>query len=64
MPNSIELSNYVFEDLIFSSEKSFVFRAFSELDKKNVIVKILKGDFPTIQQLKQFKYEYEIAKKN
>lgn len=57
------LGNYHFHSLIFSSEKTAVYQAFDSVHNESVIIKVLKGDAPTTEQLTKFKYEYEITKK-
>jgi serine/threonine protein kinase len=47
---------------VYESKKSVVYRAVRESDKLPVIVKLLRAEYPTHEELALFAYEYEIAK--
>jgi serine/threonine protein kinase len=46
---------------IYESFKSLVYRAIREEDNKSVILKFLKEDYPTPEEIVRYKQEYEIT---
>jgi predicted ATPase/serine phosphatase RsbU (regulator of sigma subunit) len=48
-------------DELYQSEDSIVFKGYEKLKNQNVIVKILKEDFPSTNLIAQFNGEYEIT---
>jgi signal transduction histidine kinase/serine/threonine protein kinase len=54
------LSGYNNLRLIYSSVNSEVYRGIRALDHQSVILKVLKKDYPTPQELNRYKQEYEI----
>ncbi len=47
---------------IYESANSLVYRGIRERDNKAVILKVLKEDYPTPQELTRYKQEYEITR--
>ncbi|MDP8965654.1 MAG: serine/threonine-protein kinase PknK, partial [Cyanobacteriota bacterium] len=47
---------------IYESANSLIYRAIRERDNKAVILKVLKEDYPTPQELTRYKQEYEITR--
>ncbi|MDY6782991.1 MAG: AAA family ATPase [Cyanobacteriota bacterium] len=47
---------------LYESSNSLVYRAIREEDRQKVILKILKQDYPTPQELTRYRQEYEIAR--
>ncbi|MBF2058571.1 MAG: diguanylate cyclase [Cyanobacterium sp. T60_A2020_053] len=58
----IFLTGYQFLEQIYEGSNSLVCRMVRQEDQCNVIVKILKIEYPTSEQLQRFKQEYEITK--
>ena len=50
-------------DELYQSEDSIVFKGYETANHQNVIVKILKDDFPSINLIAQFNEEYNITNK-
>jgi predicted ATPase/signal transduction histidine kinase/tRNA A-37 threonylcarbamoyl transferase component Bud32 len=58
----ITLRGYQIQGEVYESANSLVYRAIREEDKKAVILKVLKQDYPTPQELTRYKQEYEITR--
>ncbi|MGE5655761.1 MAG: protein kinase domain-containing protein, partial [Actinomycetota bacterium] len=48
--------------LIYESTNSLVYRAIRESDNQPIILKVLKENYPTPQELARYRTEYEITK--
>src|SRR5919202_64778 len=59
---TIELAGYQVLTQIYESANSLVYRGKKEQDNKTVILKVLKEDYPTPQELTRYKQEYEITR--
>ena len=57
----IALPGYEILTLIYESSKSLVYQGIRQQDSQPAIVKILKQDYPTPQELTRYKQEYEIT---
>src|ERR671932_755070 len=58
----ITLAGYQILTQIYESANSLVYRAIRERDNQSVILKVLKEDYPTPQELTRYKQEYEITR--
>ncbi|MDP8962975.1 MAG: trifunctional serine/threonine-protein kinase/ATP-binding protein/sensor histidine kinase [Cyanobacteriota bacterium] len=58
----ISLSGYQILSQIYESANSVVYRAIREQDNQFVVLKVLKEDYPTPQELTRYKQEYEITR--
>ncbi len=56
----ITLANYRITEQIYEGSRSRVYRGMREDDAKSVIIKVLKQEYPTRQELTRYKQEYEI----
>ncbi|RKZ55707.1 MAG: hypothetical protein DRR08_23560, partial [Candidatus Parabeggiatoa sp. nov. 2] len=54
--------NYKILTLIYESANSLVYRAIRDEDNQPVILKVLKEDYPTPEELTRYRQEYEITK--
>lgn len=59
----IKLKNYQTINSIYESFNSQIYRAIREEDKRPVVLKILKSDYPTAAELTRYKQEYEITRR-
>jgi len=57
----VALSDYIIGETLYKSRKSLICRAYRNADNHPVILKILTQDYPTPEQIAQFKREYQIA---
>ncbi|HLO48799.1 MAG TPA: protein kinase, partial [Kamptonema sp.] len=57
----ISLPGYEILTLIYESSNSLVYQGIRQQDSQPVIVKLLKQDYPTPQELTRYKQEYEIT---
>ncbi|MBF0274923.1 MAG: AAA family ATPase [Nitrospinae bacterium] len=57
------LSGYTISEEIYLGNRSNIFRGIRLKDKLPVIVKQLNGEYPTLEELASFRYEFEINKK-
>ncbi|MGD1700290.1 ATP-binding sensor histidine kinase [Dapis sp. BLCC M229] len=56
------LTNYEIGDLIHESERTVVYRGVAKVDTQPVVIKLMRNDFPSFQELVQFRNQYTIAK--
>ncbi len=57
-----ELENYNFSEKIFENEKFRIQRGVRESDNKSVLVKFLKAEYPTPEELDLLEYEYRFTR--
>lgn len=55
------IQGFQFKERLYESESSLVIRAIRERDGLPVVVKILKKDFPTTEELVRYRREFEIT---
>ena len=58
----LEISGYKINSLIYESALSGVYRGYCESDFQQVILKILKLEYPTPEAIARYKLEYEVCK--
>ena len=56
------LGEYLLHEKIYESTNSEVYRGIGETNRQHYILKILKQDYPTYQELIRYKQEYEIIR--
>ncbi|MDD2816172.1 MAG: AAA family ATPase [Thiotrichaceae bacterium] len=56
----ISLTNYQLSEIIYQNDRVLVSRGKRLADQKPVVVKLLKAEYPSIEDLTRFKQEYEI----
>ncbi|MHC5738204.1 trifunctional serine/threonine-protein kinase/ATP-binding protein/sensor histidine kinase [Nostoc sp.] len=56
------LTGYQIHGLIYSGSKTLVHRGIRESDKKPVVIKLLRREYPTFYELVRFRNQYTIAK--
>ncbi len=61
MGESAEKSTYQFKKQIYQSAHSLVYRAVRATDGQAVILKVLKGNHPTSEELTRYRQEYELT---
>ena len=59
----IKLSDYLIKEQLYEGIYSLVYRALRQIDNQSVVLKILKNDYPTSEEIARFKREYEITQK-
>jgi serine/threonine protein kinase len=58
----MQIQDYQTNELIYESVNSSVYRAVRKLDGLPVILKMLKGDYPSPIELIRYKQEYELVR--
>ena len=58
----LKFYDYQIHSQIYESGNSLVYRGYRECDRQPVILKILKPDYPTPEELTRYKREYEITR--
>ena len=58
----IKLPGYEVTQIIHEGEKTILFRGTREQDKQPVIIKTLKPEYPTLEEITRLRHEYEIVK--
>ncbi|MFS8117599.1 MAG: AAA family ATPase, partial [Microcoleus sp.] len=59
---SLTIPGYRILDRIYNSSRTQVYRALSQSDQKPVVIKILLSEYPTFNELVQFRNQYTITK--
>jgi hypothetical protein len=55
-------SQYVLDEKIHETRNSIIYRGHKENESQNVIIKVLKTQYPTPSELARFKQEYKLIK--
>lgn len=58
----VAISDYEIINKIYESDRTAVYRAWRHCDRQPIILKVLKADRPTLEELVRYKQEYEIAR--
>lgn len=58
----VSLTGYQIHELIYSGSRTLVYRGTRELDKKPVVIKVLRREYPSFNELVRFRNQYTIAK--
>ena len=56
------LTNYKIRDLIHESERTLVYRGLTQADGQPVVIKLMRNNFPSFNELVQFRNQYTIAR--
>ena len=59
----INIPNYQITKQIYESTNSLVYRALCQKDNQPVILKVLKEDYPTPEELNHYRQEYDITRR-
>ncbi|MBD2611206.1 MAG: AAA family ATPase [Nostoc sp. GBBB01] len=58
----VPLSGYRITEQIYSGSKTLVYRAVRKQDQKIVVIKLMRNEYPTIDEIAQFRNQYTITK--
>jgi serine/threonine protein kinase len=58
----IALPGIAIQDKIYENSTSLVYRGIRVQDERAIVVKMLKQDYPSFQELTRYKQEYEITR--
>ncbi|MGI9284227.1 MAG: AAA family ATPase [Pseudomonadales bacterium] len=58
---SLRIASYQVDELIYESDNSLVYRGHQEEGGQKAILKVLKQDYPTPQELTRYKQEYQLT---
>ncbi len=58
----IKLSGYQIHEQIYAGSRTLVYRGIGKQDQKPVVIKLLRREYPTFNELVQFRNQYAIAK--
>ncbi|GAA6620481.1 hypothetical protein NUACC26_062970 [Scytonema sp. NUACC26] len=61
MLTSLVVPGYELTELIHLGVNTILYRGMSQLDRRSVILKILKADYPTLGEITRLKHEYKIT---
>lgn len=56
----ISLPGYTIKEKIYEGESTIIYRAQHDVDKKIIIIKFLKEEYPSLEKVSRFLHEYEI----
>jgi len=59
----LTINNYQITQLIYESANSLVYRGMRKTDNQRVILKALKEDYPTPEELTRYRQEYDITRR-
>lgn len=57
------IPNYILLEKLYEGKQSLVYRGYHAHSKQKIVIKLLKSEYPTSQQIASFKHEYEITKR-
>ncbi|BAY09132.1 hybrid sensor histidine kinase/response regulator [Calothrix sp. NIES-2098] len=57
---SITIAGYNIVQVLYEDNTTYVYRGVRKLDTSSAIIKTLKSEYPTIEQLARLRYEYQI----
>ncbi|NEN92641.1 MAG: hypothetical protein F6K48_28575, partial [Okeania sp. SIO3H1] len=60
--NTIKVANYQALELIHESERTLVYRGINLENGQSVVVKLMGNEYPSFNELVQFRNQYAIAK--
>ncbi|MGL5065426.1 MAG: trifunctional serine/threonine-protein kinase/ATP-binding protein/sensor histidine kinase [Microcoleus sp.] len=58
----VELTGYQILDRIYSGTRTLVYRGIRQCDRQPVAIKVLRNEYPSFNELAQFRNQYTIAK--
>lgn len=58
----IQIPGFKISEELYNGNSTIIYRAKDEKENKSVIIKLLKSEYPSPDEIKDFKYEYEIQK--
>ncbi|WP_413200243.1 ATP-binding protein, partial [Nostoc piscinale] len=56
------IPGYQISELLYAGSRSIVYRAMRQFDQMPVVIKVLTSEHPTLQELLQFRHQYNISK--
>jgi len=59
----INIPGYLIKDEIYKSQRTIIYKAIKENNKKKVMIKLLRKEYPSPDEIDKFKYEYDIVNK-
>ncbi len=61
--NTLEnIAGYRITETIYSGSKTLVYRGIREQDRKSVVIKLMRNEYPTFTEIAQFRNQYNITK--
>ncbi|WP_432667449.1 AAA family ATPase [Wukongibacter baidiensis] len=57
------IEGYHFKEKLYESKNTIIYRGIRNIDKLPIVAKVLKKDYPTLDELDLFEYEYKVTKK-
>ncbi|MBD2007172.1 MULTISPECIES: AAA family ATPase [Cyanophyceae] len=58
----LKIPGYKIIEVLHEGTKSLVYRAFRQVDRQKVVIKILNQEYPDLNDIAKFKHQYEIVK--
>jgi predicted ATPase/signal transduction histidine kinase/CheY-like chemotaxis protein len=59
---NVQISGYHMHEQVYESQHSLVYRAYRDVDRRPVVLKMLRDAYPTPEQIARFKREYEVTR--
>ncbi|MEB3342613.1 protein kinase, partial [Okeania sp.] len=60
--NIISLTNYKIRDLLYESEQTFVYRGVTKGNGQPVVIKLMRNNFPSFNELVKFRNQYNVVR--
>ncbi len=59
----IDITGFEVSGEIHSSRRNKIYRGLRQEDRKPVVIKVLNDEYPSLEELNKFQYEYEVVSK-
>lgn len=56
-----DFPGYLLQEKIYVGAKTVVYRALRKIDKESIILKTVQADYPSISEISQLRYEYQVS---
>ncbi len=60
--SSLQILGYGITELLYLGSRTVVYRAMQEVAQRSVVIKMLRPEYPSLNELAQFRHQYSIAK--
>jgi serine/threonine protein kinase len=58
----INIAGYKVSEQLYNGSQSLIYRGYREIDRKPVVLKLLKNPYPSFKELARFRHQYTILK--
>ena len=58
----LDIPGYRVTEKVYSGSKTFVFRGIRKKDRKPVVIKLMRNEYPSFIEISHFRHQYTITK--